>query len=134
MKNKVMDNVALLSDMIAVTVEPYFIEQRAVENQQHYVYGYHVTITNNSTQTVQLLRRHWVITDSDGGQIEVEGEGVVGLQPTLAPNQNFQYSSGTSFKTPVGTMHGEYTLINNQQQTFSVAIAPFRLADSTIIH
>jgi len=122
-----------LSSLVEVNVKPYFIEQRAIKDQLHYVFGYHVTITNNSAQQVQLLRRHWLITDSDGEQSEVEGEGVVGLQPTIEPNQQFQYSSGSSFTTPLGFMQGEYTMISQQQQ-FNVTIAPFRLADNSLIH
>jgi ApaG protein len=64
---------------------------------------------NTCDETVQLISRHWIITDAYGHVEEVKGEGVVGKQPTLAPGESFQYTSGTNFKTPVGTMHGSYT-------------------------
>lgn len=122
-----------LSSQVDVSVKPYFIEQRLIDNQQHFVFGYHITIKNNSAHTIQLLRRHWIITDSDGKQSEVKGEGVVGLQPTIEPAQKFEYSSGSSFKTPLGFMQGEYTMVSQQQQ-FNVKIAPFRLSDDKQIH
>jgi len=122
-----------IASQVDVNVAPYFIEQRAIESKMHYVFGYHVTIKNNSAQTIQLLRRHWLITDSDGQQSEVEGEGVVGLQPTIEPDQQFEYSSGSTFETPLGFMQGEYTMLSEQQQ-FNVTIAPFRLADNSMIH
>jgi len=122
-----------LSSQVEVNVKPYFIEQRSIKDKVHYVFGYHVTITNNSAQPIQLLRRRWLITDSDGIQSEVEGEGVVGLQPTIEPTQQFEYRSGSSFTTPLGFMQGEYTMLSQQQQ-FNVEIAPFRLADNSMIH
>lgn len=127
-----MDAITLAS-LIEVDVKPYFIEQRTVEQTQQYVFGYHVTITNNSEHAVQLLRRHWVITDSDGKQSEVEGEGVVGLQPLIEPAAQFEYSSGSSFSTPMGFMQGEYLMVSDQQE-FNVTIKPFRLADAKMIH
>ena len=129
-----MLNITQLSEQVHVTVEPYFIEQRLLDNQELYIFGYHVTIKNNSSQSVQLLRRHWVITDSNGQQSEVEGVGVVGPQPIIKPNSEFKYSSGSTFKTPVGTMHGQYTMVSNEEQRFNVSIEPFRLADNKMIH
>ena len=129
-----MLNVAQLSDLIDVIVEPYFIEERLIDNQQLYFFGYDVTIKNNSSQSVQLLRRHWVLTDSDGHQSEVEGPGVIGQQPIIEPNSEFKYSSGSTFKTPVGTMHGQYTMVSNGERRFNVTIRPFRVADNKIIH
>ncbi len=126
-------DIAQLASQIDVNVKPYFIEKRMIDNQEHFVFGYHITIKNNSAQTVQLLRRHWLITDSDGKESEVKGEGVVGLQPTIEPAQQFEYSSGSSFKTPLGFMQGEYTMVSEQQH-FNVKIAPFRLSDNRHIH
>ncbi|MDP2559585.1 Co2+/Mg2+ efflux protein ApaG [Psychrobium sp. 1_MG-2023] len=123
-----------LSNLISVQVNSNFIEQREADNQTLYVFGYHITIVNNSNEPVQLLRRHWLITDSDGNQSEVEGEGVVGLQPTIEANGEFQYSSGSTFKTQVGTMQGKFMMVDATGQPFDVAIEPFLLADSTMIH
>lgn len=128
-----MTPITEVSSQIVVHVKPYFIEQRRIETQVQFVFGYHVTIENNSDHTIQLLRRHWIITDSDGKQSEVAGEGVVGLQPTIEPSQKFEYSSGSSFKTPLGFMQGKYTMRRGDDE-FDVAIAPFRLADDTAIH
>jgi len=125
-----------LTEDIDICVEPYYIEERIVEQQSIYVFGYKITIRNNSKHTVQLLSRHWFITDSDGNQSEVQGDGVVGIQPVIEPLSEFQYSSGSNFKTPVGTMHGTYDMIcqSSLPTHFSVKIAPFLLADKTMIH
>jgi len=128
-----MSEQSSIASMVDISVSPYFIEQRSVDNQELYLFGYQITIANNSQHEIQLLRRHWIITDSDGNQSEVEGEGVVGLQPTIESNQQFQYSSGSTFKTPMGIMHGTYTMTCDNQ-LFDVTIAPFRLADEKNIH
>lgn len=126
--------LAQVTRQIKVSVTPYFIEQRVVDNEPHYLFGYKIIISNNSNYPIQLLRRHWIITDSNGQQIEVKGEGVIGLQPIISSLGHFEYSSGSHFKTPVGTMHGEYTMRVEGDQTISVTISPFLLSVQGIIH
>ena len=125
-----------IAESIDIDVTPYYIEERMMEDESIYVFGYQITIRNNSQHNVQLLSRHWFITDSDGNQSEVQGEGVVGVQPIIEPNGEFQYSSGSNFRTPVGTMHGNYDMVSQSDEPayFSVAIAPFLLANQKIIH
>jgi ApaG protein len=78
---------------------------------------------------VQLVSRHWVITDGEGKSEEVRGPGVVGYQPTLKPGEQFQYTSGCPLPTPVGTMHGSYQMVvPDTEESFDAYIEPFRLA------
>ncbi len=100
----------------------------------HYVFAYRVRIENSSEFSVQLLRRHWHIFDSNGHKHEVEGEGVVGNQPILEPNDVHEYTSGTSFRTTIGKMNGTYLMeriVDGKQFDISipefVMIAPFQL-------
>ena len=125
-----------IKKLIDVDVKPYYIEERIVDQEPLFVFGYQITIRNNSKHNVQLLSRHWYITDSNGNQSEVKGDGVVGVQPVIAPNSEFQYSSGSNFRTPVGTMHGQYEMLCNETTptVFSIDILPFLLANKKIIH
>jgi len=125
-----------VTENIDVCVEPFYIEERIIEQESIYVFGYKITIKNNSAYNVQLLSRHWFITDSNGQQSEVQGEGVVGEQPVIEPLGEFQYTSGSNFKTPVGTMHGTYDMVcqSNNPTYFKVKIPPFLLANKTMIH
>jgi len=124
-----------IASLIKVDVKPYYIEERNIEKEAVYIFGYQITIKNTSKHTVQLLSRHWFITDGDGNQGEIKGEGVVGLQPIIKPNDEFQYSSGSNFKTPIGTMHGQYEMVSQTEtpEYFSVDIAPFLLVDKKIL-
>jgi ApaG protein len=99
-----------------------------VQNQWFFLYT--VTIANESRDTVQLLSRHWVITDRVGKVEEVRGPGVVGKQPVLAPGQSFEYTSGCPLTTPFGTMNGTYQMINQSGENFDVEIAPFTLTET----
>ena len=120
-----------IASLIKVDVTPYYIEEREIEQEAVYIFGYQITIKNNSQHTVQLLSRHWFITDGNGNQGEVKGDGVVGQQPIIEPNNEFQYNSGSNFKTPIGTMHGQFDMVSKTEtpEYFSVNIAPFLLAD-----
>ena len=124
-----------IASLIKIDVKPYYIEERNIEKEAVYIFGYQITIKNTSKHTVQLLSRHWFITDGDGNQGEIKGEGVVGLQPIIKPNDEFQYSSGSNFKTPIGTMHGQYEMVSQTEtpEYFSVDIAPFLLVDKKIL-
>jgi len=93
----------------------------------NWVFQYTVRITNQGAETVQLVSRHWIITDGGGHAEEVKGPGVVGEQPMLAPGQSFQYSSWCPLKTPTGRMHGSYQMARASGSQFDIAIAPFAL-------
>lgn len=123
-----------LNRQIEVVVRSYYVEERIEKGDTHFVFGYQITIVNQAETSVQLLSRQWLLTDGNGNKSEVQGQGVVGKQPLIAPGQEFQYSSGTIFKTPVGTMEGSYLMTTIDGQQFTVNIPPFRLALPHIIN
>ncbi len=112
---------------IRVTVEPMYLEEQSSPSNNHYVWAYHVRIENTGGDTVQLLTRHWKITDSLGRVQEVRSAGVVGEQPVLPPGQAFEYTSGTPLPTPSGIMVGSYGMAAEDGQRFDVAIPAFSL-------
>ena len=95
--------------------------------QDEWVFQYTVRITNEGLETVQLLSRHWIITDGMEHTKEVKGPGVVGEQPVLAPSESFKYSSWCPLKTPTGVMHGTYQMVRAGGNQFDIEIAPFAL-------
>lgn len=95
---------------------------------------YTIEITNESLDTVQLISRHWTITDAENGVEEVRGLGVIGQQPTLDPGESFEYTSGCPLKTPFGTMHGTYQMVTGTGDRFDVEVAPFTLSEPCTIH
>jgi ApaG protein len=110
-----------------VAIGIYLPQQSSPANQQ-YIYAYKIKIINHGNHTVQLLRRKWVITDGLGGIREVEGEGVIGQQPVLAPGQSHEYVSGTDMPTPIGNMQGYYVMrYMHTGETFKVEIPAFTL-------
>jgi len=128
------EQLAKIAKQIDISVASYFIEERVDGKEPSYLFGYNIKIKNNSDYQIQLMRRHWVITDSNGQQSEVEGEGVVGQQPVITSGNDFEYSSGSPLATPVGTMHGDYTMLVEGDSTVKITINPFRLAVPGIIH
>jgi len=112
---------------IAVTVEPIYLEDQSNPEENHFVWAYRVRIENLGKDTVQLLRRHWRITDAKGRLQEVEGPGVVGEQPVLEPGQAFEYTSGTPLPTPSGIMVGTYLMESAQGERFEIGIPAFSL-------
>ncbi|MCX8572449.1 MULTISPECIES: Co2+/Mg2+ efflux protein ApaG [Hyphomicrobiales] len=112
---------------IAVEVEPFYLEERSDPSEGRYVWGYRVTIENNSEDFVQLLSRYWHITDASGKVEEVRGPGVVGDQPELNPGDSYQYTSGCPLSTSSGIMVGRYTMRNEAGEMFDIAIPAFSL-------
>jgi ApaG protein len=112
---------------IAVSVEPIYLEDQSSPEESHFVWAYRVRIENLGKDTVQLLRRHWRITDAKGRLQEVEGPGVVGEQPVLEPGQAFEYTSGTPLPTPSGIMVGTYLMESAQGERFEIGIPAFSL-------
>ncbi len=102
--------VTEITQGIRVTVETEYQPAYSSPSQYHYVFTYKVTIENQSENTIQLLRRHWLISDAGFAQREVEGEGVVGQQPVLEPGQIHQYVSGCNLKSGIGKMTGTYLI------------------------
>ncbi|MFQ5466549.1 MAG: Co2+/Mg2+ efflux protein ApaG [Kiloniellaceae bacterium] len=115
------------TESIRVTVKPVYLEDHSSPTEDHYVWAYRVRIENMGEETVQLLNRHWRITDSMGRSQEVCGAGVVGEQPTLQPGETFKYTSGTPLQTPSGIMVGSYEMVATDGRRFDVAIPAFSL-------
>jgi ApaG protein len=122
---------APLSDAVTENIRVEVLSQHSPENSRpqegQWVFQYTVRITNQGTDTVQLLSRHWMITDGAGRIEEVKGPGVVGQQPVLAPGQSFQYSSWCPLETPMGMMQGTYRMVRADGGEFDIEIAPFGL-------
>lgn len=119
---------------IRVSVETFYQEKHSSPEEGRYVYAYRITIRNEGSETVQLMRRHWFIRDSNTMVREVEGEGVIGLQPVLEPGKHHEYISWTNLMSDIGKMHGIYTMQKiSDGSEFEVEIpeftmvAPFRL-------
>jgi ApaG protein len=112
---------------VVVSVEPFYVGVQSSPEQGRYVFGYRVRIENRGGETVQLLRRHWRITDALGRTVEVRGDGVVGEQPVLEPGESFEYTSGTPLGTPSGIMVGSYVMVTPSGETFAAAIPAFSL-------
>jgi ApaG protein len=124
---------------VRIVVSPRYVPEQSNPTHSHFLFAYHVIIENRGERTVQLLSRHWIITDGENRVEEVRGEGVVGEQPTLAPGERFEYTSGCPLATPIGTMHGSYTMRDVHDdihggETFEADILPFRLAVPRILN
>ena len=114
---------------IRVRVQAQYDSSRSRPHQSLWFFLYTVSITNEGRDAVQLITRHWVISDGMGKVEEVQGPGVVGNQPVLAPGQSFEYTSGCPLTTPFGSMHGTYQMINQGGEHFDIEIAPFTLTE-----
>jgi len=112
---------------ISVTVTPEFLEDDSAPLRDHYFWAYAVEIHNAGRERVQLVSRHWRITDSQGRTQEVRGAGVVGEQPVIEPGETFRYTSGAPLRTPSGIMHGWYTMETEDGESFEVEIPAFSL-------
>lgn len=112
---------------IIVTVKPFYLEDRSEPDEGRYVWGYRVTIDNQSDDAVKLLSRYWNITDGGGKVEEVRGDGVVGEQPELDPGDSYQYTSGCPLSTPSGFMVGHYTMQTKSGEEFDIDIPAFSL-------
>ncbi|XP_058091844.1 uncharacterized protein LOC131237847 [Magnolia sinica] len=116
---------------IRVQVRSVYIEGRSQPSKGQYFFAYRIRITNNSERPVQLLRRHWIITDANGKTENVWGVGVIGEQPVILPRTGFEYSSACPLGTPNGRMEGDFEMKHIDRigsSTFNVAIAPFSLS------
>jgi ApaG protein len=112
---------------IQISVEPFYLDDQSAPERNRFVFGYRVQIDNQGEETVQLLSRHWRITDALGRTMEVEGSGVVGKQPVLAPGDSFEYTSGTPLSTSSGIMIGRYQMVTKDGEAFEVTVPPFSL-------
>jgi ApaG protein len=112
---------------IVVRVSVSYLPEQSEPQRGRWFWAYHIRIENKGAVTVQLLTRHWVITDGRGARHSVEGEGVVGEQPMIEPGASFDYVSGCPLSTPTGHMQGSYHMIGEDGAAFDVAIPKFAL-------
>lgn len=120
--------ISKISGGVKVSVETFYQPEYSNPVNGEFMFAYKITIENNNSFPVRLLHRHWNIFDSNGTVREVEGEGVVGVQPLIAPDNSYQYISGCNLRTEMGKMHGTYLIENvNTRKTFTVMIPSFEL-------
>ncbi len=114
-------------NQINVTAKATYIDAQSAPEANRFVFAYTITVQNIGCQAARLTHRHWHITDANGKEEEVHGEGVIGKQPYLKPGESFEYSSGTILETPVGAMQGYYDMTSDDGSQFKANIAPFSL-------
>ena len=119
---------------IAVVVATQYMPDQSDPEADRYFFAYTITVTNTGTVAVQLISRHWLITDANSKVEEVRGLGVVGHQPLLQPGESFEYTSGCPLSTPVGTMQGSYQMVAEDGTRFDAPIAEFILAMPRTLH
>lgn len=119
---------------VRVQVLSEYSPERSAPASNQWFFLYTIEITNEGAEPVQLVSRHWIITDAEGRVEEVRGPGVVGQQPVLAPGQSFTYTSGCPLTTPFGTMEGTYQMVTGNGDTFDAKVAPFTLSEPYTVH
>ncbi|MDD5403213.1 MAG: Co2+/Mg2+ efflux protein ApaG [Sulfuricella sp.] len=119
---------------IQVDTEATYLPDQSDEGAGRYVFAYTISINNTGTEAAQLVSRHWIITDAENQVQEVRGLGVIGEQPLLRPGERFEYTSGTSLATPVGTMRGSYQMVAEDGTHFEARVAEFSLAIPRVLH
>lgn len=129
-----MFNSEAMTRGVRVRVQSEYSPDQSAPSKNQWFFLYTVTISNESAETVQLLTRHWVITDGTGHIEEVRGPGVVGKQPTLKPGESFEYTSGCPLPTPFGVMEGTYQMVTQDGERFDAKIAPFTLSEPYTVH
>jgi len=137
-----MPRIPFNSSLVGVAVVTAYLPSHSRPDDGQYTFAYTVTISNGSNLPVQLLSRHWIITDADNEVQEVRGEGVVGEQPVIPPQASFRYTSGATLTTPVGCMEGRYFMVVREPMdvdpgdlpTFEVPIRAFSLHTPTALH
>jgi len=126
----VMDSLfphAATTEGITVRVAVSYLPEQSAASRLRWFWAYHIRIENGSDHTVQLLSRHWEITDGRGAIQHVDGEGVVGEQPILAPGASHDYVSGCPLSTSSGHMEGSFLMIDENRRAFDIAIPRFPL-------
>ena len=120
--------ISKISEGITITVDTYYQPDYSNPVNSEFMFAYRITIENNNTFPVKLLRRHWHIYDSNGSLREVEGEGVVGVQPQIKTGESYQYISGCNLRTEMGRMKGSYQMENlHSKRMFEVSIPSFEM-------
>ncbi|HVL67753.1 MAG TPA: Co2+/Mg2+ efflux protein ApaG [Vicinamibacterales bacterium] len=119
---------------VRINVVSEYDADRSEPARNQWFFLYTIRISNEGAETVQLLTRHWIITDAEGRVEEVRGPGVVGKQPILKPGESFEYTSGCPLTTPFGVMEGTYQMVTENGDRFDARIAPFTLSEPYTVH
>jgi len=137
-----MQTIEFNPDLVGINVVTTYLHRHSNPEDEQYTFAYTITISNAGDMPVQLLSRHWIITDADNDVQEVRGDGVVGEQPVIAPGASFRYTSGATLATPVGCMEGSYFMVVREPMevdpgdlpTFQVPIPAFSLHMPKALH
>ncbi|MGU3391810.1 Co2+/Mg2+ efflux protein ApaG [Sphingomonas sp. M1A8_2b] len=119
---------------VTVRVSVSYLPEQSEPQRGRWFWAYHIRLENEGEKTVQLLTRHWIITDGRGARHSVEGEGVVGEQPVIEPGASFDYVSGCPLATPSGAMQGSYQMVREDGAVFAVEIPRFALLAPAVLH
>lgn len=119
---------------VKIDVTCRYLPDQSDPGENRYAYAYTIRIQNNGTIASQLISRHWIIQDENGGRVEVKGLGVVGHQPLLRPGEHFEYTSGSQIVTPVGSMEGSYFFVAEDGHRFDAPIPGFALTMPRTLH
>lgn len=119
---------------IVVEVKSSYVADRSDPMRNRWFFSYRIRISNHGDEVVQLVSRHWIITDAHGRVEEVKGPGVVGQQPVLEPGETFEYTSFCPLATPFGTMHGSYLMTTHGGESFDAKIAQFALSEPLTVN
>jgi ApaG protein len=119
---------------VQIKCSPIYVAEESKPEQSYYFFSYKIRIHNKSRQCLQILSRHWIITDAFGRTEEVRGPGVVGLQPKIQSEQFFEYDSACPLTTPTGSMKGTYTMMTEDGQIVEVSIPEFYLICPQSLH
>jgi ApaG protein len=119
---------------IKVTAQAFFLPDQSDEENDQYVFAYTIRIVNQGQVPAQVISRHWLITDAEEQVQEVRGMGVIGEQPVLKPGEHFEYTSGASINTIVGTMRGSYQMLAEDGTRFDATIPEFTLSVPRVLH
>ena len=129
-----MSTSVALTRGIKVEVSARYLPERSHPGERLWMFAYTIRITNEGQETVQLMSRHWIITDANGRVEEVRGPGVVGQQPVLTPGTSYVYTSGCPLPTSFGSMRGTYQMVTRGGLGFDAEIAPFALTEPHSVH
>lgn len=128
-----VDSEATTRD-IRITVHSHYVPERSQPTQGRWFFSYRIRISNLGSVPVQLLNRHWVITDAHGQVEEVRGPGVIGEQPVMAPGESFEYTSFCPLATPFGTMEGSYEMVTEEGEHFWARVDQFTLSQPLAVN
>ncbi len=123
-----------MADKILIRHYPRYLAEQSVPDQAHFSFGYTIEIENQGNRQIQLIERHWLITDANGQRTELRGPGAIGEQPRIPPGELYAYHSGIQLRTPLGFMQGSYTFQDESGELFDIAIPLLTLAIPHLIH